>query len=476
MNSSVQLRIRDLAFQQLRIPFWQIDRGSSWVVLGKNGSGKQAIDTVLLGADLPSDSAVACERFIADDEVALISFERQQQLYERELKLEANDALSEDDLGTPVRAFLPADADCSERCSKECSELLDAFNLRHRLDTRYRFLSTGESRKLLILQALLNGTTLLVLDNPFDGLDVTSCALLSTVLQTVAAQGTSVVLLLSNRQDIPDWVEHAALVTAGDFRVLGDAQSDAVKAELQAHFTWGQEEALDWPDDAVDPEQYPHRHLVALDGCEVRYGGKTVLNQVHLQIAPLQHTLITGANGSGKSTLLGLITGDCPQCYSNPVTVFGHRRGSGESLWDIKRPMGIVSNGLHREYRVHCDVRTVVVSGLFDSIGVYEPVTARQWQMAERWLVLAGLAGRGREPFQRLSYGEQRLALIARALIKGPLLLILDEPTQGLDEPNRHRVLQFIQTVSDRCRSTMVFVSHRQDEHLPLFQQHLHLS
>lgn len=464
----MQLRILDLTWQQLRIPLWQIDPGSSWVVLGRNGSGKQFVDAVLLGRDLPRDVALACERSIPDTEVTLISFERQQQLYERELNLEANDALGDDDLGTRVRDFLPPDA--------EHHPLLDAFKLRHRLETRYRFLSTGESRKLLILQALLDGTTLLVLDNPFDGLDVASCALLNTVLQTVVEQGTSVVLLLSNRQDIPAWVEHTALVADGDFCVLGDPQSEAVRARLQDHFAPMIDEDLDWPEDAVDPEQYPHSHLVVLDGCEVSYGGRQVLNNIHLHVAPNQHTLITGANGSGKSTLLGLITGDCPQCYSNPVTVFGHRRGSGESLWDIKRPMGIVSNALHRDYRVHCDVRTVVVSGLFDSIGVYEKVTLRQWQMADRWLDLAGLGGRGREAFQRLSYGEQRLALIARALIKGPLLLILDEPTQGLDELNRYRVLRFIQTVSDRCHSTMIFVSHRQDEHLPLFQQHLQLS
>ncbi len=468
MNPSMQLRIRKLHFQQLSIPFWQIDHGSSWVVLGRNGSGKQLIDTVLLGRELPDNCAAACERFIPDVEVALISFERQQQLYEKELKLEANDALADDDLGTPVSAFLPEHA--------EQDALLDAFNLRHRLNTRYRFLSTGESRKLLILQALLNGAKLLVLDNPFDGLDVASCALLNAVLQEVVEQGTSVVLLLSNRQDIPPWVEHAALVVDGDFSVLGEAQSAAVQAQLQTHFATTVEEDFDWPEDAIDPKRYPHRHIVALEGCEVSYGGKTVLNNIRLTIEPLQHTLITGANGSGKSTLLGLITGDCPQCYSNPVIVFGHRRGTGESVWDIKRPMGIVSNGLHREYRVHCDLRTVVVSGLFDSIGVYEPVSPRQWQMAERWLALAGLEGRGREAFQRLSYGEQRLALIARALIKGPLLLILDEPTQGLDEMNRHRVLHFIQTIGERRYSTMVFVSHRQDEHLPLFKQHLHLS
>ena len=154
----------------------------------------------------------------------------------------------------------------------------------------------------------------------------------------------------------------------------------------------------------------------------------------------------------------------------------GLRRGGGESIWDIKQHMGIVSADLHRRYRVSCTALTAVCSGFFDSIGVYEAVSPQQIALAKQWLTLAGLGDQADTAFGQLSYGEQRLALIARALVKSPLLLILDEATQGLDELNRYRVLRMLEQIAERRHSTMVFVSHRRDEFLPLFVQRLDLS
>ena len=163
------------------------------------------------------------------------------------------------------------------------------------------------------------------------------------------------------------------------------------------------------------------------------------------------------------------------QCFSNDVTVFGHRRGSGESVWDIKRQLGLVSNDLHRRYTVRCDALSVVCSGFFDSIGLYDPPTELQIRLGREWLQALDMAHQAEIPFQSLSYGEQRLVLIARAMVKSPLLLVLDEPTQGLDELNRDRILGFMSAIEARRHSTLLFVSHREDEFLPLFKQHIHL-
>ena len=163
------------------------------------------------------------------------------------------------------------------------------------------------------------------------------------------------------------------------------------------------------------------------------------------------------------------------QCFSNDVTVFGHRRGSGESVWEIKRHLGLVSNDLHRRYTVRCDVLSVICSGFFDSIGLYVAPTELQVRLGKEWLEAVGMDGKAELAFQSLSYGEQRLVLIARAMVKSPLLLVLDEPTQGLDEINRDRILGFMSALEARRHSTLLFVSHRQDEFLPLFEQHIHL-
>ena len=185
----------------------------------------------------------------------------------------------------------------------------------------------------------------------------------------------------------------------------------------------------------------PDVPLVQLVGGRVRYGEQVVFERLDFSVAAGQHTLIEGPNGSGKSSLLEMITGDHPQAYSNDLHLFGRRRGSGETVWDIKKNVGVVSARLHRDYRVGGSVEEVLLSGLFDSIGVYQqpsPAIARGRRAWLEWLEL-GLAPSA--AFRELSFGQQRLVLIARAAIKVPPLVVMDEPTAGLDADNRARAL-----------------------------------
>ena len=408
------------------------------------------------------------EHVLGQQDIALISFERQQAIYEEEWRLAATDMIPEDEWGTRVADFLPS--------SRLDDPLIDALNMRHRLRAFYRELSTGESRKLMVLKALLEDARLLVCDNPFDSLDPGTVAALNEALSRAVASGASVVLLLSNRSDIPAWVERFAHIDEGLMTVFDGESRAAQLAQLEASVRVGQIVQPGIPDDAIQLESYEDPYVAELNDCTVQYGGRQVLKELTVKIAPLQHTLVTGENGAGKSTLLGLITGDCMQCFSNDVTVFGHRRGSGESVWEIKRHLGLVSNDLHRRYTVRCDVLSVICSGFFDSIGLYVAPTELQVRLGKEWLEAVGMDGKAELAFQSLSYGEQRLVLIARAMVKSPLLLVLDEPTQGLDEINRDRILGFMSALEARGHSTLLFVSHREDEFLPLFEQHIHLT
>lgn len=458
------IRITAFATPDLRVDNWTIRAGDAWCVVGPNGSGKQFIDQLLLG-QLKADGRESVIHDLPLSAINLVSFERQQAIFEQELKLAATDLLPESETATLTIDFLPA-----EKCG---DPLIDTLNLRHRLDRPYTQLSTGESRKLLIAQALLNGAEVLILDNPFDSLDQQACENLAAALKAVWQAGTTLVLLLSNRSDIPSWCSALATVQGGSLQCLDNDDVAHQNRVLEALFS--PTEQPDWPEQAWQLEDFPHDDIINIANASVRYGEQIVLRNLTLQVAPLEHTLITGENGAGKSTLLGLITGDNPQCYNNDVRVLGYRRGHGESIWELKQQMGIVSSELHRLYRVRCDALTAVCSGFFDSIGVYERVNEVQINIAKQWLKAAGLGGRGSEPFHTMSYGEQRLVLIARALVKSPLLLVLDEPTQGLDELNRSRILNLLQTLEARRHTTLIFVSHRQDEYLSLFKRHLHL-
>jgi molybdate transport system ATP-binding protein len=221
--------------------------------------------------------------------------------------------------------------------------------------------------------------------------------------------------------------------------------------------------------DAPDPGP----NLLTLTRGFARYGEIEVFRDLDLTVNRGDHTLVTGPNGCGKSTLLQIITGDHPLCYGNNLSIFSKQRGSGESIWDIKKQMGIVSNDLHRNHRIAGSALAIVVSGLFDSIGLYSRPTEEQKQRARRWLQRLGLADKAGTAFRQLSYGEQRLILLARALIKVPRLLILDEPTQGLDEHNRMALLDFLAEIAGEDLCTILYVSHRQDEHRSFFTQHI---
>jgi len=153
----------------------------------------------------------------------------------------------------------------------------------------------------------------------------------------------------------------------------------------------------------------------------------------------------------------------------------GFTRGTGESIWDIKKQVGIVSPGLHRDHRVPGSALHITLSGFFDTIGLYDEPSELQIEHAREWLALVGMTERSNISFKTLSYGEQRLVLVARALVKQPSLLILDEPTQGLDDVNRHRVMYFLEQLSSQQRTTIIMASHRLDERLPLFRQHIDL-
>ncbi len=458
------INITNFDHTHLSIKKWQVLENESWCVLGRNGSGKQYLDQLLTG-ELHSD--IIDEFTVPDaDKVGMISFESQQDVYEHELKIDSSDDKNTNDIGTKAKDFLPQD--------KLNDELITEFGLGHRLESGYRQLSTGEGRKLLILQAIFNGVELLVCDNPFDSLDEASCIALSNALERLSKNGINVLLMLNNRQDIPTWCDKIAFIERGQLDVIGKLENDETKRQLDALLTPLPDD-VSWPTNMQELCDYKHQYLVKLNKGKVHYNGVNVFEDLDVHIKPLQHTLITGPNGSGKSTLMQLITGDCTQCYSNDIHVMGYKRGSGESIWELKKDMGIVSSEFHREYRVNGDLLTVVLSGFYDSIGLYQQPEKHQIDIARQWLDKIGLLAHQHSSFRSLSYGEQRLALIARALVKSPYLLILDEPTQGLDELNRHRVLNFLEHLSEQKHSTMLLVSHRKDEFLSIFEQHIKL-
>lgn len=444
--------------QNLNIEHWPIEPGQCWAVLGRNGSGKKHLAQALLDQQLLPENNQST--------FSLISFEEQQAFYEEELKKDDTDFMDKLDPGTTVRSLLNA--------TDDELEALRFLNLESILDRGYRLLSSGESRKALLAQALLQRPDYLILDEPYDSLDKQSKAELSLFFSKLAAaQETQLIFLLNDINEIDEYHSHVAILAKGELIAQGPREYVLNNQDLHALLDFDASTLPSWPEplnntSAPDP-------IVQINNAKVSYGETLIFENINLLIRPGEHTLLTGPNGSGKSTLLHLITGDHPQCYGNDLTVLGFKRGSGESIWQLKKNIGIVSPELHRNHRVSGSALEITLSGFFDSIGLYEAASPQQINHAKHWLVLVGLEQKASASFKTLAYGEQRLVLIARALVKQPALLICDEPTQGLDQINRHRFLYFLEHLSSQQQTTVVMASHRDDEHLALFKHHVKL-
>jgi len=204
--------------------------------------------------------------------------------------------------------------------------------------------------------------------------------------------------------------------------------------------------------------------LVSMVDVTVKYENTIILDGLNWTMKSGENWVILGPNGCGKTTLLNLVTGDNPQAYANKIYLFGRRRGSGESIWDIKRRTGIVSSEFHIRYRKPIAAFEVVLSGFFDSVGLYRNASTEQRESAAHWLEVLGVADKSERIFSQLSYGEQRMLLLARSLVKMPRILILDEPYQGLDRINRARIIDAIDVIGSHSETNFIYVTHYPDE------------
>ncbi|MCM7618470.1 molybdate ABC transporter ATP-binding protein ModF [Enterobacter vonholyi] len=436
--------------------------GESWAFVGTNGSGKSALARALAG-----ELNLLKGEYQSDfTRLTRLSFEQLQKLVSDEWQRNNTDLLSpgEDDTGRTTAEIIQDEVKDPARCQ----HLAEQFGITPLLDRRFKYLSTGETRKTLLCQALMSQPELLILDEPFDGLDVQSRAQLASLLASLNQQGYTLVLVLNRFDEIPDFIQHAGVLADCNLTETGEKRA-LLKQALIAQLAHSEQlDGITLPEPDAPSARHaldPHQPRIVLRDGMVAYDDRPILNRLNWTVNPGEHWQIVGPNGAGKSTLLSLITGDHPQGYSNDLTLFGRRRGSGETIWDIKKHIGYVSSSLHLDYRVSTTVRNVILSGYFDSIGIYQAVSDKQHKLAQQWLDILGMDNRVADaPFHSLSWGQQRLALIVRALVKHPTLLILDEPLQGLDPLNRQLIRRFVDVLISEGETQLLFVSHHAED------------
>ncbi len=474
---------------------WTVEPFQSWVITGSNGSGKSAIAQALAGglevSAGPRGSRGPSSALPAPDSVALISFERQRDVvFDERYHDDSEFAEGGVDPGTLAHDFIVRRMRGGPRpaAPARLEELAGRLGIASVLERGLKYLSTGEIRKVLLCRELLREPAWLVFDEPYEGLDAATRAVLGAELEGLVSgyvangSGPRVLIITDRYEHVPSATTHVLHIedrrvafagTRAAFEARGIPAELRGLAEAEASsLTEALTETLQ-ERSALQAAGSEGEELVGMRHVTVSYGGREVLSGLNLSIRRGEHTLVRGPNGCGKTTLLNLINGDNPQVYANDVTVCGMKRGSGESIWDVKARLGQVSYALHVEYayRCHANLIETVLSGFYDSIGLYREPGYAEIHAAERWLGVVGMLAKRAEPFTQLSYGEQRVALILRAVIKQPKLLILDEPCHGLDPRHRSEVLTIADHIGQSTSSTLLYVTHDPEEQLACTRQ-----
>jgi molybdate transport system ATP-binding protein len=319
-------------------------------------------------------------------------------------------------------------------------------------------LSNGENKKVQLLKALLTHPDVLILDQPFVGLDIATREYLHQLINDLAATGITIVLItqpdeisscittvIALQKGVPQYFE-----SKGQF-----LQQQATVKTVVTNFDTVKLEAL-----TAKTNYSTFDCAIQMKNVQVNYGDKKILYKINWEVKNGERWLLAGANGAGKSTLLSLITADNPQAYANELYLFDKKRGSGESIWDIKKWIGYLSPELQLFFESSSTSFETIASGLFDTIGLFRQLTDEQTALVMQWMSVANIQQLARKRLYELSIGEQRIVLLIRAFIKNPPLLILDEPCQGLDDATEKTLLELIDRVCINSNKTLIYVTH----------------
>lgn len=320
-----------------------------------------------------------------------------------------------------------------ELAGLEVGDWVSVFELSGLLKRPLIQLSNGENKRLQIVKSLAYQPDWLILDNPYVGLDVNGREILTKGLLSLEARGTYFILI-SSPGDVPDFIDQV-------IELPSELAVSAKPAPLLR---------------SVDPFEI----AVKMEKVQIKYGTKTILSDFSWEVKRGERWAIKGPNGAGKSTLISLITADNPQAYSQNITLFDRKRGTGESIWDIKRKIGYLSPELHLYFKEGGSCFSVVASGLFDTLGLFKRLSDEQTLQVNQWMQVMGITHLAERSFLQISGGEQRMVLITRALVKNPALLILDEPCQGLDRVQTEYLKSVLDYLAENSEMTLLYVSH----------------
>ncbi|MDR1877887.1 MAG: ATP-binding cassette domain-containing protein [Flavobacteriaceae bacterium] len=455
---------------------WNIKKDQHWAVIGPNGAGKTLLTDILSGKHAIKSGEIICKdelgnpqsirkciKFVAFRDIYSLT-DIQNGYYQQRWNIGL-----EEEVAT-VKDFLDKEPE-----QDWIHYLISVFGIEDLIEKKINLLSSGELRKFLIVRSLSAKPRILVLDNPFIGLDANSRNVLREVLKRLAQmENLQIILVVSDIADISPVITHVlpikdkTLLPAlyySDFLSDRGLHKKLFKSKIEPRYL---------SDIQGKKEKISFKNALSFKNVTIKYGTRTILKNLSWQVKRGEKWALSGPNGSGKSTLLSLVVADNPQAYANDITLFDRKRGTGESIWDIKKHTGYISPEMHLYYQKNVSCLDIVGSGFFDTIGLYKKCNKEQEIIALKWMKIFGIEKIKDTSFLNISTGEQRLILLARVFVKDPELLILDEPLHGLDMENKRQVKKIIERFCTPDKA-LIYVTHYQEEIPDVVNQYLTL-
>ena len=433
---------------------WEIYSGECWMLGGLSGSGKTTLAKIISGeiknfegkveVSFDENSKLPKKVLYVSNWFQFSNLEGDRNFYyqQRYNQFAKNDTLT-------VFAELNHFGKEENLDFKLLESYLKPFGFENFKNQQLIELSSGEHKKLQLLKALWLKPQVLIIDQPYTGLDVKSRQFLNQSFDDLIQENVTLILI-NNDDEFPESVQYFVEIENGKL-VHQNSPKDFSKGEERT--------PKSLPFFLQNNNGNRRENLIKLEKINISYGEKQVLKNIDWEVNSGEQWLLQGHNGSGKSTLLSLLNGDHPQAYANEIYLFGRKRGSGESIWDIKEKIGMISPELHWYFDMNANVGQTIASGFFDSMSLYQKLSFDQQQQLEQILYFFDLKDDKNKKLSTLPLGKQRLALLARTLIKKPKLLILDEPCQGMDNEQTQYFNQVIDDLANQGQS-LVYVGH----------------
>jgi molybdate transport system ATP-binding protein len=434
-----------------------IDHAEQWAFIGKSGSGKSILAKAIARKVFFKGSIQFKNKSNLDYTPKIQLIEQQHQFKNKsnvaqfyyQQRFNSNDA----------EETITVEEDLKNHFVDVENAWIQKFNIQHILKKPIIQLSNGENKRLQIIKAIAQNPDLIILDNPFIGLDTSGRALLEEMLNNIVQLGQKIILITSPNT-LPSCITHVGMIESGNIVIEKNKKNKPLKVRESSPLN----QHVNIINLIQNYSLSDFELAVSMNKVSISYNEKQILHNIDWKVRKGERWSVSGHNGSGKSTLVSLITADNPQAFANEIFIFDKKKGSGESIWDIKKNIGFVSPEMHLYFDKSFTAFETIASGLFDTIGLFRKLNCDQVDLVSSWMKGLDIEHLKERYLHQLSLGQQRIVMLARALVKCPPLLILDEPCQGLDNEQVNLFKHVIDTIADQTDMTLIYISHFKED------------